>query len=364
VTAGDYTVSADDELVEAIVAGTVARWAARVRADPASTEEQRRLADMAAATCARIRRRTGREADRLVSLLAGAGIAATATSSDQRHAVTIDVRPTDAPAALAICESAGFRRVRAWTGGAERSFWRVADEVLLTRTATDTTTVVRLRWRRSASTLRRRLFRPTPADWDAVELPTSASWGYAVIRPLRLALERSGLRRRDHATLEPMLVTPGELLEPLLDVGCVGPDDVLVDVGCGDGRVVVGAAVSRRCRAIGVELSAAAAADAAQLARHRGVSERVEIINADVREVALDEVTVAILFVPMVLAGGLVGNLLARLPSGARVVLHEQGAPSAALPAPEASFAIVADEAMTVAHRWIVGRRRTGSPSA
>jgi SAM-dependent methyltransferase len=203
--------------------------------------------------------------------------------------------------------------------------------------------------------LTRRIFRPTPADWDMIELPAFAWWGYTLIRPLRLTLERSGLRRNDHAILEPALATPSDLLEPLLDIGHVGPDDLLVDVGCGDGRIVVAAVLSRRCRAIGVELSAAAAAEAAELAVREGVSDRVEIVNADLRNVRIDAVTVAILFVPMVLAGGLVHDLLGRLPRGARIVLHEQGARPPELPTPDASFAVVADEAMTVAHRWVAG---------
>lgn len=348
-------VSDDVDLVEAIIHDRAARWAAHVLADPRATPDRRARADFVRATCARIESATSLVGEHLIAALDAAEVPAGPVAvSDQRHALTLDVPAHSRRRATAVCEAAGYHRVRTWSGGAERSFWRVADEVLLTR-SDDRTTAVRLRWKRSPTTPARRVLRPTPADWDVVELPAVVAWGYRFVRPVRLLLERTGLRSRRHAALEPFLVTPEDLLRPLLDAAELGPDDVVVDVGCGDGRIVVAAALTRGCRAIGVELDARSAAAAAERAERSGVSDRVQIINEDVSEVVLDDVTVAILFVPMVLAGGIVGDLLTRLPTGARIVLHEQGALADDLPPPHSSSAVVAAEAMSVAHRWIVG---------
>ena len=52
----------------------------------------------------------------------------------------------------------------------------------------------------------------------------------------------------------PFLPTPTGLIDALLDVAEVGPDDVVADLGCGDGRVLVHAAArTRGCRAFGVD---------------------------------------------------------------------------------------------------------------
>jgi 16S rRNA A1518/A1519 N6-dimethyltransferase RsmA/KsgA/DIM1 with predicted DNA glycosylase/AP lyase activity len=198
------------------------------------------------------------------------------------------------------------------------------------------------------------VFGPTPADWDAVDLPESFWWVYPLIRPVRLAAERLGVRSSDHSALEPFLATPSGLIEALLDVATVGRDDVVFDFGCGDGRFVVAAALARGCRSIGVEQSPELCAAAVERAAGAEVGDRVRIVNDDAANIDLSEVTVVVLFLPMVVASRVVPDLLARLPRGARIVLHEQTALAPNLPAPDDVLAVVVDDAVTVAHRWDV----------
>jgi len=345
-----------DELVAAIQSDTLSTWADRAIASARPDSDSGRVAASVHSTCATIRASNERERDRLVEELneASIGVAAVAMSH-QRHTLTIDVAVADAPRALSVLLGRGYRVSRSWTGGARASFWRVADAQLLTRDGA-ATTVVRLRWRQRSRSRLHRVFGPTSADWDVVDLPESLWWVYPAIRPARLAAERLGLRSSDHSALEPFLVTPHGLVGALLDVASVGRDDVVFDFGCGDGRFVVAAAEARGCRSIGVEQSPELWAAAVERAATAEVADRVRIVNDDAARMDLSEVTVVVLFLPMVVASRVVPDLLVRLPQGARIVLHEQTALAPGVPAPDDVFAVVVDDAVTVAHRWVVQR--------
>jgi len=343
-----------DELVAAIQRDGLSTWADRAIATARPDSDRGRVAASVGATCARIRGSNERERDRLVEELDEASIdVADVAMSDQRHTLTIDVAADDAPRAFSVLLGCGFRVSRSWTGGARASFWRAADSQLFTREG-PATTVVRLRWRRRRRTRLHRVFGPTAADWDAVELPDSLWWVYSLLRPARLAAERLGLRSTDHSALEPFLATPYGLMGALLDVASVDSDDVVFDFGCGDGRFVVAAAVERGCRSVGVEQSPELCAAAVERAAGAEVGDRVRIVNGDAARVDVSEVTVVVLFLPMVVASRVVPDLLARLPRGARIVLHEQTALAPSLPAPDDVLAVVVDDAVTVAHRWVV----------
>ena len=185
-----------------------------------------------------------------------------------------------------------------------------------------------------------------------VDLPDRLWWAYGVVRPIRLVAERIGVASNEHGHLEPFLVTPRTLLEPLFDVAALSEDDVFADIGCGDGRIVVAAARRHGCRAVGVEQSAASVAAARDRAAEAGVSDRVTIVHSDAQDADLSTVTVAMLFVPMVVARRLIPSLSDRFAPGARIVLHEQSRLPPTLPRPSQSTAIIAPEAITVAHRW------------
>lgn len=343
------------ELVDAIHRDRLCSWAETAASPTQPDDERRRAAAVARAACQQIRNLNEHERDRLVQLLRDAAIAVTGASvSDQRHTVRIEVSPDDASQAADVLRSVGYRSSRSWTRGALESSRRLADSQLLTRDGT-ATAVVQLRWRRRRRGRLLRLFGPTPADWDMVGLPTRLWWAYSLVRPVRLLAERLGVRSSDHAALEPFLVTPRSLIEPLLDVASVQADDVVFDFGSGDGRFVVAAAVARGCRSIGVEQSRELCSVAVERASEAGVAERVRIVNDDAAALDLAEVTVVVLFLPMVVAERVVPDLLTRLSPGARIVLHEQTALGAAIPRPDTVHAVVVDDAVTVAHRWLVG---------
>jgi SAM-dependent methyltransferase len=125
-------------------------------------------------------------------------------------------------------------------------------------------------------------------------------------------------RRAPDVRYEP---SPPEVVRAMLDVAQVGPGDVVYDLGCGDGRVVVEAA-RRGARGVGVDIDPERVREARASARAAGVEARVEIREGDLFETDLSEATVVMLFLQPELNLRLRPRLLAQLAPGSRVVSH------------------------------------------
>ena len=88
-------------------------------------------------------------------------------------------------------------------------------------------------------------------------------------------------------------------------------------------------------------------------ATSHGLADRVTIEHGDARHADLSEVTVAFMFLPMHVVVELVAETLEHLPIGARLIVHEQTPlPDSMSPRPDSSHAIIARDAVTVAHMW------------
>jgi SAM-dependent methyltransferase len=115
--------------------------------------------------------------------------------------------------------------------------------------------------------------------------------------------------------------TPPEVVRVMLDLAAVGPGDLVYDLGCGDGRVVVEAA-RRGARGVGVDIDPQRVREAQANARAAGVEERVEIRQGDLFETDVSQATVVMLFLQRHLNLKLRPQLLAQLAPGSRVVSH------------------------------------------
>jgi Methyltransferase domain len=344
--------AATDPLVEAVYEHRLAEHARRVLAAGTAPLAQRALD-----TCDRIEHQLRAEVTRIETALTDGGVATNGTESivgRQNHTITFLVDgPTDAAEAAAALVPLGFVPWERWQLGALESFRRSADQSTTARTD-DVTTVVRFRWRarRERSRIARALT-PTSGDWSVVSLPRWAWWGYSIVRPARLVAERLGLRPKHHASLGPFLATPDSLLEPLFELIGLDADDVLVDLGAGDGRIAVAAAVGRGCRAVAVEHDADLVAAARERAAAAGVSDRVDVVNQDARTADLTDATVVVVFLPIDVVADIAESVMSRLRSGARVLVHEQSRLPATL-TPDTTTLVVGDDAVTVAHVWRV----------
>ena len=93
----------------------------------------------------------------------------------------------------------------------------------------------------------------------------------------------------------PWVPTPDVLVDTMLEMAEVTPDDLVIDLGSGDGRLVV-AAARLGARAIGVELDPSLVALSERRAAEAGVSDRAEFLATDLFEFDLSPATVVTMF--------------------------------------------------------------------
>ena len=93
----------------------------------------------------------------------------------------------------------------------------------------------------------------------------------------------------------PWVPTPDVLVDTMLEMAEVTPDDLVIDLGSGDGRLVV-AAARLGARAIGVELDPSLVALSERRAAEAGVSDRTEFLATDLFEFDLSPATVVTMF--------------------------------------------------------------------
>ena len=119
--------------------------------------------------------------------------------------------------------------------------------------------------------------------------------------------------------------TAMDVVHAMLLLAKVGPQDVVADLGCGDGRIVIEAALRQGARGICVDIDPRRIAEARRNAAAAGVAERIEFLNQDLFQTDLKHVTVVMLFLSPDFNLKLRPKLRSELASGARVVSHWHG---------------------------------------
>jgi len=90
--------------------------------------------------------------------------------------------------------------------------------------------------------------------------------------------------------------TPQPIVDVMLFVAGVKPDDVLLDPGCGDARFLISAARKYHCIGIGAEINPKMADEAEVNVREAGVSDRVLIVRGDATKHRFDIATVVVVY--------------------------------------------------------------------
>ena len=116
--------------------------------------------------------------------------------------------------------------------------------------------------------------------------------------------------------------TPQEVVDAMLKAAKVGKDDVVYDLGCGDGRIVITAAKQLGARGIGIDIDPKRIKEATANAEAAGVSDRVKFLNQDLFETSFSEATVVALYLLPSLNLKLRPKLLQELKPGTRIVSH------------------------------------------
>ncbi|HET8578753.1 MAG TPA: class I SAM-dependent methyltransferase [Methylomirabilota bacterium] len=120
----------------------------------------------------------------------------------------------------------------------------------------------------------------------------------------------------------PYVVTPPQVVDGMLRLAGVGREDVVYDLGSGDGRIVIAAARDFGARGVGIEIDPRLVAQSSRTAQRAGLSERVRFVQQDLFATDLHPATVVTLYLTRELNLRLRPKLLQELRPGARVVSH------------------------------------------
>lgn len=153
----------------------------------------------------------------------------------------------------------------------------------------------------------------------------------------------------------PFVPTPEPVVEAMLDMAEVGPDDVVLDLGSGDGRIVV-AAAQRGARAMGVDIDPRRIAEARENAARAGIEDRTQFIQGDLFEAGISPASVVTMYLLPEVNIRLRPRLLDELTPGTRVVSHDfdmgEWLPD--------QTAVVPGDGSTI-HMWIIPARVEGA---
>ena len=118
------------------------------------------------------------------------------------------------------------------------------------------------------------------------------------------------------------VATPDDIVAKMLDMVQLKKDDIVYDLGCGDGRIVVTAAKKYGCRGIGFELNLGRVRQSKENAKRNGVENLVRIERKDIFTVDLSKASVITLYLLPEMNARLVPQLN-KMEPGSRIVAHD-----------------------------------------
>ncbi|MBM4440347.1 MAG: class I SAM-dependent methyltransferase [Candidatus Rokubacteria bacterium] len=154
-------------------------------------------------------------------------------------------------------------------------------------------------------------------------MPHRASWFAAIVVVLVFAA-CAGAQAPQQLTKPldvPYVPTDEKLVDAMLNVAKVTKNDILYDLGSGDGRIVITAAKKFGTRGVGIDLDPVRIAEANENAKKAGVTHLVKFIQGDIFEQDFSEATVVTMYLLPDVNMKLRPKVLAMKP-GTRVVSH------------------------------------------
>ena len=121
----------------------------------------------------------------------------------------------------------------------------------------------------------------------------------------------------------PYVPTPQAVVDEMLTMARVGPDDFVIDLGSGDGRIVLTAASRYRARGMGVDIDGELVDLSNAEAKRQGVDKLVKFHRQDVLQTRISDATVITLYLLPELMHSLRDRIYSQLKPGARVVSHD-----------------------------------------
>ena len=123
-------------------------------------------------------------------------------------------------------------------------------------------------------------------------------------------------------SLAPFVPTPQDVVNHMLELAEVTENDIVYDLGCGDGRIVITAAQRYGARGVGIDIDPQRIAESNVNAEKAGVQHLVRFIEQDAMEADVSQATVVTLYLLSSSNMKLRPILTSQLRSGARIVSH------------------------------------------
>ena len=163
----------------------------------------------------------------------------------------------------------------------------------------------------------------------------------------------------------PYVPTPQVVVDEMLRIATVGKDDFVVDLGSGDGIIVLTAAQRLKARGLGVDIDPELVARANNEARKLGVADRVSFQVMDVFKADISRATVVTLYLLPGMMADLAPKIFRELRPGTRVVSHDYHFGDEWLPDDQRTWDVPEKEAVNGVPRatvylWIIPARVAG----
>lgn len=127
----------------------------------------------------------------------------------------------------------------------------------------------------------------------------------------------------------PYVPTPHAIADRMLTLAKVGPGDYLIDLGSGDGRLVIAAVAKYKALgATGIEIDIGLVSQAIDQAGRAGVAGRATFVNGDLFAADIGKATVVTLYLLPGIMGAVEAKLRKELRPGTRVVSHDYPLPT------------------------------------
>jgi hypothetical protein len=137
-----------------------------------------------------------------------------------------------------------------------------------------------------------------------------------VLLPLRVA-------RAQQTADVPYVSTPSNVVDAMLGMALVNSNDYLIDLGSGDGRIVIEASKRNGTRGMGVEIDGNLVFTAKEAAQHQGVAGQVTFVQDNLFNVDIGKATVLTMYLLPNINLQLRPRILSQMRPGARVVSHD-----------------------------------------
>jgi SAM-dependent methyltransferase len=162
----------------------------------------------------------------------------------------------------------------------------------------------------------------------------------------------------------PYVPTTEDAVQAMLKLAGVNNSDIVYDLGCGDGRIVVAAAKNYGAHGVGIDINPVRIAEAKENARKAGVESLVRFEENDLFQADIHEATVVTLFLLSSVNAKLLPKLLKELKPGTRIVSNTFDFGDAWKPEKEFIVESAGDDAFLSRRLFLWRVPEPGSPNA